>query len=383
MFYLTLIIPAALSIVMLLFFSRKVNLYEHGLLWAVSIISYLIVSNVMISSNVSDTEYLSSLTVKTRYYEDWNEYIHKTCSRQSCSGSGNNRVCHTIYYDCSYVKYHPERWTITDQFGSEIDISQSEYNRLGKLWKTPSLFIEMDRNYHTNDGDAYEYHWNRKEETARLIARSNNYDNPTQAANSLFRFKDVTPEEATKLGLFEYPDINNYYQKSILGLNFPEHTRNKIDYLNATLGKQKQVKVFFLYFWDKPVQVAFDQKNYWKGGNKNEIIICVGVDKASHRVQWVEAFSWAKNPIVEVKIKGWYADNPSFNLNKLQPELKQWIIKDWKRREFHDFDYITLELTYAQTVWLWIIISLMNIGVAAFVIFNEHDNEHFEINLFR
>ena len=57
---------------------------------------------------MNDTEYLGYYITKASYYEPWNEYIHRTCTREVYDGrdSDGNPKYRTEHYDCSYVEYH-------------------------------------------------------------------------------------------------------------------------------------------------------------------------------------------------------------------------------------------------------------------------------------
>lgn len=371
MFYLTLLIPILTAAVIFLFYRDKALWWEYMVLFAVSAFSYAVTTMIMYESNIRDTEYWGSLGVKVRYYEHWDEYIQKTCSYESCSGSGKDQTCTTVYYDCSYVDDHPEYWVLISDSGLEYEISESYYDELRQKWNAKAEFVEMSRNYHRIDGDAYDYRWDAREVTAQGIVTVHSYDNKTQAANTIFKFKDMEPAEAREKGLFDYPKLSaGFIQPTILGASVHDSTRRKFDYLNATLGSNKEVKIFILYFWNKSRNVATEQKNYWKGGNKNELVICVGVDKATKKVNWVESFSWCKIPAVESKISAWYAQNQHFNLDRFQPVLQSLIYSEWHRRDFADFDYIEIELSESQVIWTWVILSILCILASVWVVKN-------------
>lgn len=376
MFYLTLILPLVAAAYMFIFHRSKVCTWEYCLLFGVSIVSYAITTMIMYKSNTSDTEYFGSLGVKVRHYDHWNEYIHKTCSYTTCTGSGKTRSCTTHYYDCSYVKDHPEYWVLISATGKEYEITQSYFDELRTKWKAKEIFVEMSRHYHTIDGDAQEFDWDNRTQTAQGISSEHTYVNKTQSANTIFKFRDMNEKEAREKGLYEYPDIySGFIQPTILGATVSDTTTRKYEYLNGVLGSQKQVRVFILYFWNQGKQAAFDQRNYWKGGNKNELVICIGVDKKTRRVTWVESFSWCKIPAVESRINGWYAQHQEFNIDKLQPELMKYIYSDWHRRDFKDFDYIEIELSYGQVVFVWVLLSIICVGVSAWIVMNEFDRK--------
>ena len=124
-------------------------------------------------NNTSDTEYQGYYVTNIRYYESWNEYIHKTCSRSRRVG----KKTVTTYYDCSYVKNHSEYFTKVLNNNSEIEISQKYYNYLKNLWNTHNSFVELNRNYHSKDGDMYECSWDNLVKNCQNVTFENIYEN--------------------------------------------------------------------------------------------------------------------------------------------------------------------------------------------------------------
>ena len=367
LFLATLSLPILLGIISFLFYRDKVTNQELLALFGVSIFSFSIMFFVMRENNVSDERFYSREVVDIRYYEPWNEYIHKTCSRTRCTGSGKSRRCYTTYYDCSYVKNHSEKW-VKRTSERELDINEGEYNKILALWGKKRVFVDMNRHYHSIDGDAYQTNWDRDLRTSEVATFTENYENRTLTASTIFNHKPFDPEDVKKKGLFEYPKLYDYNQNVILNHpSLPDHVRRYYNNLNAL---NSNYRVFILYFKNKPRNIAFEQKRHWQGGNDNELVICVGIG-AKNEVKWVEPFSWAKKPILEAKVKRFYSENPDFNLEKLYPSIKQWLKVDWKKRDFHDFDYIDIELTEKQVYALWIVLSLINVAFTIYIIKNE------------
>lgn len=147
-------IPIIFSIILITLVKHKIVWWEICLLFGASIIISLITQTLIINLLTTDTEYWGNIAFEARYYEDWNEYIHKTCSTTNCTGSGKNEKCTTTYEDCSYVQYHPKRF-ILKYADDKINISESEYNHLIIQWKCAPEFQNLHRSYHTNDGDLY------------------------------------------------------------------------------------------------------------------------------------------------------------------------------------------------------------------------------------
>lgn len=97
--------------------------FPHKILWweclipvvpAIILIPTISFCSVMLLS--SDTERHGGWLTESRYYEEWDEWITKTCSREVRTGTdkNGNATYRTEYYDCSYRDYHPAYWKHTE-----------------------------------------------------------------------------------------------------------------------------------------------------------------------------------------------------------------------------------------------------------------------------
>lgn len=372
-------LPFIIAVLLLIFFRKQVTWFEYIGLIVLSILFTLLFKAVFISINESDTEYWGSYVTKIRHYDDWNEWVHRTCTRQVLKGydKDGNPEYEEEEYDCSYMDYHPERWTYTDNYGSEnYFYNKAEFDRaMAELGYPKMVFVDMHRHYYTKDGDAQDYYWDGTFENSRTLTTWHTYTNKVIASRSIFRFEDIDKDKAKELGLFEYPEIQNYDQKSLLGVRLDRLTEKKIKYLNATFGGRYQFRLYILVFKDKPLGISEQQKSYWQGGNKNEFVLCLGYNTKTHKIDWCNPFSWCDSPKLEVATKRYFREHPTLNLMGYCKWLEQ-NIKLWKRKEFKDFAYIDVEMSDGQTVALFIIILLLDIGMSIFVIGNEHINEN-------
>jgi spore maturation protein CgeB len=127
--------------------------------------------------------------------------------------------------------------------------------------------------------------------------------------------------------------------------------------------------------WDKSKSIAIseEQRSYWQGGNKNEFVVCLGYDRAKDSVTWCNAFSWCDDPKLEVATKRYFLDNPRIDLYHYAIWLEN-NIDLWHRKEFKDFDYLSVPLTSGQQTALLIITLLFNVLVAVVLVGNEHRN---------
>lgn len=368
-------IPVIAAIILLLFFNKQTTLLEYVLVLVPSILFFLLIKSIIVKVETTDTQYTGQYITNVVHYDEWNEWIHRTCYRSHRVG----KVTVTTSYDCSYCLNHPEKWVMVTNTGNEIYISKEEYDSLRIKWNTPMKFIEMNRHYHTKDGDAQSYIWNSKRLDSRTITVASHYENKVKASHSIFNFEDIDKDEANELGLFEYPEIDeDGDQASILGYKaFPESVK-KLKFINGYYGKTNQLRTYLLVFKNKPYSISEKQRSYWQGGNKNELVICIGIDSLTQKIQWSNAFSWMDNPSLELKVEDYFLsrNNKPISINQFTDWYETNGIKLWKRKEFEDFQYINIELTSNQYKYILIFMLIYNILISIYVINNEYRNDY-------
>jgi hypothetical protein len=101
--------------------------------------------------------------------------------------------------------------------------------------------------------------------------------------------------------------------------------------------------------------------------------VCLGYDNAKDSVTWCNAFSWCDDPKLEVATKRYFLDNPRMDLSGYAIWLENHIDL-WQRKEFKDFDYLSIPLTSGQQMALLFITLFFNVLVAILLIDNEYRN---------
>ena len=149
---------------------------------------------------------------------------------------------------------------------------------------------------------------------------------------------------------------------------------NEFNYINSVFGEKYQFRTFLLFYYNKDILVSEKQRSYWVGGNKNEFIICIGLDSITNKIQWANCFSWMDEPRLEVYTEQYINDQDSLDITDLGLFLEKQIPSEWKRKEFKDFDYMKIELTTSQYIGILIFILLYNIGISIFIIKNDFKN---------
>lgn len=346
---------------------------HYLMLCLTSVVVPVVTYFIMLSFNISSTEYLGYYVTSIKHYDSWDEWIEETCTREVPSGvdADGNTTYTTETYDCSYCKNHPEEWYYIDNTGDQWEITEDTYKILKERWGTPEIFIDMHRRYYTKDGDAQEHKWNGNKKDAVTLTVSHTYKNKIKGSKSLFGFTEISKYEAEKLELFNYPEqkrIGKYLatdQNPILGVSVHDTIASKFKFINGYYGKSHQFRLYILFFKGKSLDIVQSQRDYWLGGNKNELILCFGLDSTDNKLLWTDAFSWCDRPEIEISIRQYYSGKDSVDLNELSYVMEKYL-KDglWKRKEFKDYEYLNVELNGRQISWLIIITLLFNVGIS-------------------
>ena len=363
------IIPFITALFLLIVFNRKMVWWEYLVLILPSLLFTLITQLIMVSVNSSDTEYLGGYVNRITYYEPWDEMVRVRHTRTDSDGEEE------VYYTWER-EYHSERYTYVDNESNwEHYLSKKEYEIIKYRMGNKAVFRDMHRDYHRIDGDAYDIYWDKTVEHLYDITTPHSYTNKIKASQShtIFKYSDISEEDAKELGLYEYPDINLMNQNPIIGRYASDRDKQRIKYINATYGKTHQFRVYMLFYEGKDIEISEQQKAYWQNGNKNEFVVCLGTQRDS--VVWCNPFSWCDEPKLEALTRDYFIQNPKVDIDAYGKWLQTQIPTKWKRKEFSDFEYIHIGLSKGQYIALIIIMILLNIGISVFLVMNDIQNE--------
>lgn len=348
-------------------FREKTALWEYVVVLVPSVLLFFALKYSFVYISSLDKEYLSDLVSKITYYEDWDETVMVTHTRTVPYGKGKIR---TETYVVPERRYHPKRYVYETVTGETNDVSEDEYKLICYKLNMPAVFKDMHRSYRSKDGDAYVTSWNRTRENSYPVTWTHLYQNKVKASSySIFKYGNMSEEEIKENKLFDYPEIKNNDQNPILGFNATDTDIDAVRYLNGYRGPKNQIHVFILCFNNPSLEVAEMQKAYWQGGNKNEFVVCLGVK--NNTVIWCNPFSWSDEPMLEVKTRDYFIKHPNINFKDYAEWLDTQIDKNWHRKEFNDFNYLSIELSIGWYIAILIIILCYNVGISYWVITNE------------
>lgn len=386
--YGALVIPIIVAIYLYLHHREEVQIWEFAVIlvfgFGCVVGSKFLVQKVA----TSDTEYWTGWATITEYYEPWDEEVPcthtKYCTSTDSNGNTTSTACGTEHvYD---VDYHGPDWQVVDSNGIKVRVGKDDYNGLVKRWGKEPRFVDLNRHYHSIDGDKYVADWPGTDETLEAVTTSYTYENRVQASTSVFNFPEV--ENPKALGLFDYPGIGGHYtMASILGPSVPgkPEAERKLSLANAKLGRMKQVRMWILIFKDQSSDVAYQQEAYWKRGNKNEFVLTIGID-AKNNIQWAVPFSWTEVESLKISARNFVEENKGEQLDLVAVVdwLKDNVAKTWVRKQFKDFSYLTVEPPTWAVVLAYLANIIVTAGISIWAVMNKYtDKPRFDFGGFR
>jgi hypothetical protein len=359
MIWFALAIPVAAILIMFFFFKERIVWWEIVIPIPVCLLSIIISKYTTEYAQTRDTEYWTGWAKQARYYEEWTEEWDDYVTETDSNGNTTTRVEH-------HVEYHSPYWELEDSNNITIRISKQKYNELARRWnnnKEEKLFRMNQTSF--GDGDVWKTNWDNKRESMEVVTTPHWYENRVIVSHSVFNY----PEVKDKKGLFEYPK-QQLDTPSILGASDRKANRYLCEQ-NALLGKRKQVRMMILVFHNQPMEKALDQEAYWKGGNKNELILCLGVNQ--NQVKWAHCFSWTESERLKIDLQNFAKNQESLDLMQIAEFMSEQTIKQWKRKHFSDFAYLSVQPPWWAILITYSITLAITVGFTLYAIFNEFD----------
>lgn len=365
--YFALIIPPIVAFAASWMYSKKVVWWEVLIPIGIGSSFLLLTASIGTFFHTRDTEFWGGFATRTEYYEAWNEEVPCTHTKYCTNSKGETYSCGTEHsYD---VDDHPPKWVVYDTNGLTVDVEPVVFKSLCSKWGNKT-FVDLHRSYHTKDGDKYVATWDMSREKARLIVTPHSYTNKVAVSDAVQHWEELSEDRIEVL--FDYPEISNAYQRSLLGWN-SEGAEERLNWINGSFGPLKQLRLFVLVFRNKPVAVAIDQETYWKGGNKNEFVLCVGVREET--IDWGYAFSWTDDRTLVSDVAGWVnaRRGQMFDPEELAVYLEEEIPLRWTRKSFSDFDWVRIDPPWYVILMCYLLTLASSIGASVWVVKNDVD----------
>lgn len=310
--------------------------------------------------HTSSTEYLGSLVHEINHEEGWTELVE--IKETKTDKNGNSYTITRIE-----ERYHKEKYYFYTTRGSKIDTDYRFFSYVRGIWNVPRHSLSWEGRHIKGGvrfGSRYQrsdLEWKELENPEKWvpITEKHSYTNKIRASNSIFKFEKIDKKQASEMGLIDYPSIYSNDAPCVLSNDIlvPPTVDDQFRKFNARYAPDYQMRLYVLLFdATKGVGISELQRVYWQGGNKNEFVVCIGLN-SSDEVEWARAFSWADEQIKEVETAQWLMQHPDLDWAAFHDWLR-FHLMDWKRKEFMDFDYISITLP------LWQILAIISLSIA-------------------
>ena len=304
----------------------------------------------------------SGQIVKATFYPEWIEEYEEAIYKTVTDSKGNTSSVFS-HYETRH-RTHDEYWTAECTVRGETRISR-EFWRQIESWFGGSVARDGNKSgFDEGDKNIYECFC---EKTGYVIPTTDvrSWENRVKAAPSVFSF----PKVPVGVKVFEWPGNNDSWLggNRLLG-GVPIDTL-EWDRMNSRLGAKKKVNAIMVYFnGDK--QMALWQQAKWVGGKKNDLVICYG-GKDRNIAEWSFVFGWTEKEIVKRNIETMLIGRKIDNT--VIVDIEKEVVKNYVKKNWHKFDYITVEPSGAAMVWMIVVSVIVQIGWWIFALMNDVD----------
>lgn len=319
-------------------------------------------------------EYLSGYATAAYHHEAWTERVVRHVTYTDSKGNTQTRT------EIDYV-YHPDRWFVTLNTGNSEDIAEESYLAIVERWNGEEEWIDVPHCNCVSGGGGQMICYDGEYEHMVTATFEGLYVNYVRGSNSIFRYEPLSRREASRLGLVDYPSIDEYrldidavlLSRKLSGVEVCSDDQQHIQRINAYYGSEAQIHIFILLFDAADgIQIALKQRQYWHGGNKNEFVVCLGIEPSTHEAEahsvvWCKAFSWCDVPQLDNATESYFLEHRKLDY----AAYAQWLrdnLSLWRRKEFEDFKYIGKRLSPKRcamvAIFTLIITTLMVVMIA-------------------
>lgn len=295
-------------------------------------------------------EYQSGYVVSVEWHYAWRERVVRTETKYDSKTNKSYTVKRVEYVD------HPNEYYWILNTGRRDRISRNTYAGIVGQWRTFRFEIDVYHHNLVSGGGGEQYDWDGVEDQVTTMTYRVSYYNPLRYSHSVFSPRHISKQQASELGLFDRPELEQDHQvvlcqSELLAEAEVQEANRALQVFNALEGRPRQIHAYILLFpASKKLETTAFQRDYWEGLHKNEFVVCLGVQDS--KVVWCNTLSWMDTPTLDVAVKDYFFHNADINLL----DFIHWLRDNldlWKRKEFHDFEYLGRNLSLRETILYW------------------------------
>lgn len=287
-------------------------------------------------------------SVQSKSHDDGHYVTSYSCNcHQSCSGSGSNRSC-TQTCDTCYEDHYTRNWFLNTTIGNIITSNVDTTSRFRR------------------DAFGSDKHWNDAYK-GEACSKPNTYINYVAAADSSLHHREGTMEKWAKAGLLpDYPQIHGIYHLNRahdlgVGIKNIGAWRTGLDNIMANLGSLKQINLFVYFVPSTDPSYKHALEAHWKGANKNDTIVLLGMEDDRKTVAWTDVITWAKSDlyrqtIIDGIMKAGPIQEDSHTADILGI-INNATLKHYERRPMAEFEHLAKEIS--PPTWIMVILIII------------------------
>lgn len=328
---LLLLVPIAVVVVAKIWFHAEINWQELAIGFVVNILLIIAIHQLSIKYVMHDVEiWNGQVTGKARVEVSCDHSYSCACTTES-DGSESCSVCYE----------HP-----------------NDYD-----WMVYSTAGEIEVNRVDRQGEDQPPRWT-KFQKEQPISIPHSFDNYVKAVpESVINAGPMTEEE--QAGYPAYPQVYDLqYVNRVIAMPDQKWWNDTLAETLKTLGPMKQVNVVIvLVRTPQPLSYADQLTRAWLNGKKNDVIIVIGTQGDTTKIEWTRVIGWSKLPLFNIQLADAITQIGELN-NKQQihDAIVTQIKTNFVRTPMSDYDYLTSEI--APPTWALILGFFLSIIVS-------------------
>lgn len=187
----------------------------------------------------------------------------------------------------------------------EWEISKITYDYFSKLWQNERNIglCKITNKDFGKEGYYEEIFWDGDNNNSLIFTKVENYYDYFENTKWLYNFLDISDYSAVKDKLFPRERLDYLNKDSVIeprqslisGIEVSDSISRRLSYLSSLDIKFRPILLVWTGLGRKDLKIR-GQRNYWHGGNDNEVVFCVGIsDTITKRIVWSGSFSWGNN----------------------------------------------------------------------------------------
>ncbi len=307
-----------------------------------------------------DKQTVSGQVYSLRRMPPWTEYyeyaVYRTETRTRTVSDGKNSRTETYTVEVfdhwePTSEFHPEQWYATTTFGEWI-IDEQRHANIHAMFKAPEMPIAGCRTnwgHHASrllSGDPNDYTVDDASHYVYPVADTWTFENRIILAPTIYQFEQVP----AGIRVYPWPEVHDRFtSERLLGTASSTFGITAWDQLNACLGPSVKVNLIAIGFpSDSTISLGHWQEAAWKGGKKNDLVICWGGGTPTVP-GWAYVFGWTDKNLVKRNLETLILRGDLSN--KTLPAISDEVAAHYKLKDFeHDFAYIHID----PPRWSWV-----------------------------